>query len=308
MDSLVDMPLVNIGNHESTPRSKSLFLKLIFSDEKTKFVRVNYPYVVPTMEDTLFHKHIMEHYVPANHSKSLICDDDALLPLRLEYTADIYPHVVSIWREGCLLTPPAHLLHEVWSFVDYVSGSNSIWIDFATYLSKPLLKFGIRFIPEPMVVISHELCKNTISDPLFIKISPNILEECRNRPAHWIAAALELFKFRVISFSPLPDHQFELVVRGLNKQQVHLTSTKIQKLFLARYESSSNDINYKGNWYNTGLLKDSPLHGTTFHFQLLFTVEWIMPYLDCADQLKEEIYGKSIETFRSLGLVTKPSL
>jgi hypothetical protein len=245
----------------------------------------------------------MEYYVPPDDSKALIDQDTSLPPLRLDYPVDIYPHVVPLWREGCLFTPPRHLLHEVWSFVDFMAGSNSTWIDFALYLSKPLLTFGLRFIPDPLVVISHESCAQIINDPLFVKALPGFLDKRSNHPSDWITEALALFKFRIISYTSLPDHQFELFAKGINGNPVSLASSKIQQLFLSRHETSFNQIRYQGCYYDIEILRDSPHYGSTLHFQLLFTVEWILPYLDYANQLNETKYEKSLERFKSLGFM-----
>jgi hypothetical protein len=146
---------------DSVEKNVSYPIKLIFADEVTRVVCVTMPYVSPVLDGTVLHKHAMTHY--GNFLRNLSEDSAAskeciFPPLRSEFMSSIFPFVLPLFRDGTIITPTHDLSIEVHRFIDYMAGSNPIWCDFATYLSKPSFKYGIPFIPPPMLRVDHDDC------------------------------------------------------------------------------------------------------------------------------------------------------
>src|SRR6266550_8462844 len=179
-------------------------LRIIFADDVTRVVNVTMPFLSPFLEGTVICSHVKDHTktTPSETSTGLEASDQKidLPPYYSEYMSNVFPFILPLCREGTMITPTSELSSEVHSFVNFMAGTNPIWCDFATYLSKPWFKFGIRFIPQPMIRVDHSACLQIINHPF--------LGERRQKM--WIEEALSRLRYNCAKYVHLIDGQFDL--------------------------------------------------------------------------------------------------
>jgi hypothetical protein len=248
---------------------KTYLLPLLFSDEQRRIVRVIMPHPGPFIIGTLFHKHVLEHRSFADAAGKL-----ELPPLYVDHMSNLYPHILPLWREGQLFTPSVEILHEVHRFVDYIAGSNQIWIDFAKYLCKPMLKFGPQFVPPAKCLVSHEDVRLLFQNPLFVECDQKVTIH----PLNWIGSLFKMLKYYVTDFKWLPHGQFEMMAERENSQSLQISSQDIIRVFFGQPRASYfASVLVKGKSYPSKLPSDSPLIGTIDHFKLILINEIIRP-------------------------------
>jgi hypothetical protein len=287
-------------------------VKLDFSDGVSRVICITMPHISPFLEGTVIHKHAMEYYNPAAHtvvqsSGDMIVKDQRYPPLRLDFMSNVFPFVLPLCKNGTLITPTHDLGSEVHRFVDFMAGSNLMWCDFATYLSKPPFQYGIPFIPQPMVRVDHAACLKIVKHRFF--------GEAKHNRNFWIDNALGRCGYQFVRFTDLPDDQFEFEACSFRTgHQTCIKSSEIQTLFLNQpliclYESIrlSDEKSY---YYQ--LSSSSPHIGTMEHFEFILLMEWLHPITRSVNyknqtELQEADDLKLIQLFKHLRLHVNPN-
>ncbi len=256
--------------------NKTLNLRIIFSDEKSfVFSALLYPHVSPTLEGTVIHNHIK--YCNLNNLDVSNPDNVLCPPLRLNFMSSVFPHILMLMRDGMLLTPSESHLYDVHAAVQYLSGSNAMWIDFATYLSKPLLTFGIQFIPDPNLVVSHEECERLIQHPFFAKAPPFTTNDFLKYNIGWIAEAVSVCDYHMGPMTKLPASQFTFEVKNPNlAKSLQMTSQHIRRLMLNSDPTIPGFMSCLAITYAYDIPITSPKYGSRSHFQYLLLRDWLM--------------------------------
>jgi hypothetical protein len=166
-----------------------------------------------------------------------------LPPIRLDFMSSVYPYILPLWRDGYLLTPPKKFLFDVAKLVNYLAGENAMWCDFATYLNKPLLVFGSRFVPEANKHISHKSCKFIINHRLLVK--PNKLRKNYD-PSIWLKEALSWFGFQFSRTKyDLVEGEFEFEATRPNSLPIRFNSEQWQHFFIQKRGTREVSIGHR---------------------------------------------------------------
>jgi hypothetical protein len=289
---------------ESIEKNRTCRLKIIFADDVRRIVNITLPFLSPFLEGTVFHSHVKDHTKSTSSFETSagleISDQNIdLPPYYSEYMSNVFPFILPLCREGTMITPTLELSSEVHSFVNFMAGTNPIWCDFATYLSKPWFKFGIRFIPQPMIRVDQTACLQIINHPF--------LGECRQKM--WIEDALGRLRYNCAKYAHLIDGQFEL--QAYHKEDgntVRLTSSEMQVLFLEQPKASrfKKSKLRDGKYYSYHLTEKSAHYGSDLHFQLILLTEWLYPVVQSLSyKRKTKAYvpvddSKFVELFKLL--------
>jgi hypothetical protein len=247
-------------------------LNLIFSDNVIRVVSVASPNASPFWKGTVIDMHVLEYH---NKQKSKPMPETTPPSLRLPFMSELFPFILPLCREGCVLTPPLNLLREVYAMVDYVAGENEIWSDFAKYLSQPPFIMGIKYIPQPDRFVTHEACK--FLNDHYLSLGP---EEDAFYTRSLVEATLTRFEFRVSYFKYIGYYHFEFEAFHDKFGKVHLTSTEMLLLMLYRREQQhyvSTTLNKKD--FSLEVANDSPHYRSFLHCQEILTTEWLIPLI-----------------------------